>query len=190
MVSPPTSSVAAYTLGPTVTTLSALALRAVRPAPDGGALAKLHCRTTLVDVPNACAPPGYAIKHDTFLPELWKAVARGCVTHERTVFGARGVRYGLDSGIQRDQLHGQRFNLELHNRCGGHGAGREGHSRESGFMENVGLAKLGQSTRKFERDMTDFYLLPLGAVPRLRRPGGLPGPRHCIGIASSRRRRR
>ena len=43
-------------------------------------------------------------------------------------------------------------------------------------MKDVGLAKLGQSTRKFERYMTDFYLLPLGAVPRLRRPGGLPGP--------------
>ena len=190
MESPPTSSVAVHTLGPIVTTPSASAPEVARPAPEGGGLVEVHYLTALVDVPHACAPPGRTIKRDTFLPVLWKAVARGCVTHERTVFGARGVRCGLDSGVQRDQLHGQRINLELHNRCGGHGAGREGHSRESGFMENVGLAKLGQSTRKFERDMTDFYLLPLGAVPRLRRPGGLPGPRHCIGIASSRRRRR
>ena len=151
---------------------------------------EVHYLTALVDVPHACAPPGLTIKRDTFLPVLWKAVAKGCVTHERTVFGALGVRYGLDSGIQRDQLHGQRINLELHNRCGGHGADRKGHSRESGFMEDVGLAKLKQSTRQFEIYMTDFYLLPLGVVPRLRWPGGLPGPRHRIGIASSRRQHR
>ena len=42
-------------------------------------------------------------------------------------------------------------------------------------MEDIGLAKLGRSTRKFERHMTDFYMLPRGALPGLRRPRGLAG---------------
>ena len=57
---------------------------------------------------NACALPGCTIKYDTFLPIMWRAVARGFVEHRYAVFVANGLRHGFEAGVQRHLLRGQR----------------------------------------------------------------------------------
>ena len=40
-----------------------------------------------VEETNACALPGCAIKYDTFIPAMWRAVAHGHVEHEHAAEG-------------------------------------------------------------------------------------------------------
>ena len=56
---------------------------------------------------NACNLPGSTIKYDSFMPVMWRAVARGYVEHDHAVFVANGLRYGFEAGVQREVLKGQ-----------------------------------------------------------------------------------
>ena len=53
-------------------------------AAEGVALLS-HWRSVVEEV-GACALPGVSVKYDTFIPCMWKAVARGFVPHEDAVF--------------------------------------------------------------------------------------------------------
>ena len=69
--------------------------------------------TKLVEEVNACALPGCTIKYEKFLPVMWRAVARGFVSHEHATFVARGLRHGFDAGVQRSKLKGRRARASL-----------------------------------------------------------------------------
>ena len=52
-----------------------------------------------VEETNACALPGCAIKYDTFIPAMWRAVARGFVPHDAACFVGDGLRHGFTAGV-------------------------------------------------------------------------------------------
>ena len=49
---------------------------------------------------NACCMSGCSIRHDTFIPAMWQAVAQGFVSHEHASFCANGLRWGFKAGIE------------------------------------------------------------------------------------------
>ena len=71
-------------------------------------LGVLHELRAQVEATNACCLPGVSIKYETFVPEMWKAVARGFVRHEDALFVADGLRNGYLAGVQRELLQGHR----------------------------------------------------------------------------------
>ena len=70
--------------------------------PEGLALLS-HWRSVVEEV-GACALPGVSVKYDTFIPCMWKAVARGFVPHEDAVFVGDGLRNGFTAGVDVTQL--------------------------------------------------------------------------------------
>ena len=75
--------------------------------PEGLALLS-HWRSVVEEV-GACALPGVSVKYDTFIPCMWKAVARGFVPHEDAVFVGDGLRNGFTAGVDVTQLTGHRW---------------------------------------------------------------------------------
>ncbi len=73
-----------------------------------GALDDLFRLQRLVETENACALPGCTIKYDSFLTCMRRAVSRGYVHTRHAEFVERGLRYGFDCGVQREQLYGKR----------------------------------------------------------------------------------
>ena len=67
-----------------------------------------HWRSVVEEV-GACALPGVSVKYDTFIPCMWKAVARGFVPHEDAVFVGDGLRNGFTAGVDVTQLTGHRW---------------------------------------------------------------------------------
>ena len=75
--------------------------------PEG--LALVSSLASVVRETTACALPGVGIKYDTFIPCMWKAVARGFVRHEDAVFVNNGLRDGFTAGVDVNQLGGHRW---------------------------------------------------------------------------------
>ena len=73
--------------------------------PEGLALLS-HWRSVVEEV-GACALPGVSVKYDTFIPCMWKAVARGFVPHEDAV--GDGLRNGVTAGVDVTRLTGHRW---------------------------------------------------------------------------------
>ena len=135
-----------------------------------GSLDQVHQLTQLVNDHNACALPGCTIKYDSFMRVMWRAVARGYVEHRHAAFVARGLRYGFTAGVQKSELHGQRI--------------FKNYKSAVEAMEQVGRATqkridagkticIGEWSRVHERlrtDVKDFYVCPLGAVPKPLEP--------------------
>ena len=74
-----------------------------------GGLGLLHSLRAQVEATNACTLPGVSIKYETFVPEMWKAVAKGFVKHEHAVFVGEGLRWGFHAGVQVAKHTGHRW---------------------------------------------------------------------------------
>ena len=164
-------------------TLSAWMLRFVaRPSPhpacsslrirgggkDGfAAVAQL---TKLVEETNACALPGCTIKYDSFMPILWRAVQRGWVAHDDAVFVADGLRHGFTAGVQRVELHGQRvFKNYKSAVVAMEQVGRATQARlDSG--KSICLGEWSRVNSRLREEVKEFYIFPLGAVPKPLEP--------------------
>ena len=73
--------------------LATIPVSATSPSSEGlGQLAGLR---HLVQTQGACALPGCTVRYDTFLPVMWRAVARGFVTHADACFVNEGLRHGF-----------------------------------------------------------------------------------------------
>ena len=144
--------------------------KAARPAPVGGGLAEVHRLTSLVEESNACALPGCTIKYDTFLPVMWKAVARGYVKHEHAVFVAHGLRHGFEAGIQRDQLHGQRVFKNYKTAVDAMEQVARATQGRVDTGKTLVLGDWGNLRDTLRETVKDFYLFPLGAVPKPLEP--------------------
>ena len=57
----------------------------------------------------ACALPGCTVRYDTFLPVMWRAVARGFVTHADACFVNEGLRHGFKAGVVVERMSGHRW---------------------------------------------------------------------------------
>ena len=92
--------------------LAMLVTTPTRAAPSSELPEGLALVSTLrmqVEEIGACALPGVALKYDTFMPCMWRAVATGFVKHADAVFVADGLRYGFKAGIDVLRLAGHRW---------------------------------------------------------------------------------
>ena len=126
--------------------------------------------TKLVEEVNACALPGCTIKYDKFLPVMWRAVARGFVSHEHATFVARGLRHGFDAGVQRSKLKGRRVfkNYKSAIDAMDKVAGATQKRIETG--KTLMLGDWVTAKEELFNDVEDFIIFPLGAVPKPLEP--------------------
>ena len=61
-------------------------------------------RWSTVESEGACALPGVSVKYDSFVPIMWRAVARGYVDHDKACFVGDGLRWGFKAGIDVARL--------------------------------------------------------------------------------------
>jgi hypothetical protein len=137
----------------------------------GGGLDLLHTLRAQVEASNACTLPGVSIKYETFIPEMWKAVARGYVRHEHAEFVAEGLRWGFRAGVQVAKHTGHRWFSNYPTAL----AAREAVSRAT--MKRVQTGKtvclgpwstaLGNLLRATFRSS---FIFPLGAVAKPLEP--------------------
>ena len=73
-----------------------------------GSLGQVWRLRSMVEEQNACALPGVAIRYDSFMTVMWRAVSKGFVEQEHAEFVADGLTNGFDCGIDVSQMKGHR----------------------------------------------------------------------------------
>lgn len=121
----------------------------------------------------AFALPGVSIAYDVFIPLLWRAVARGFVSHSHASFVHRGLRWGFDLGFSPAKFPGKRFfnnyssaleassavSSSLHARL---------EARKSYSLFPLDSGSVRASLSSF---LPAWCVFPLGAVPKPSEPG-------------------
>ena len=80
---------------------------ATNPSSEGlGQLAELR---HLVQTQGACSLPGCTVRYETFIPVMWRAVARGYVAHQDACFVNDGLRHGFMAGVAIERMAGHRW---------------------------------------------------------------------------------
>ena len=115
--------------------------------------------------------PGCAVKYDTFMHSMWKAVARGHVPHDKAVFVQSGLRHGFKAGIDTTKMVGQKIFKNYKSAL----EGREAVTRAT--MKRVQAGKtlqLGSWSTALVSSLKAFYaafaVFPMGAVPKPLEP--------------------
>ena len=141
-----------------------------RIASPSNGLARVRQLATQVEESNACSLPGCPIKYDSFLTVMWRAVARGYVEHEHAVFVAQGLKQGFTAGVKREELFGQRIFKNYKSAVDAmEQVGRATQGRiDDG--KTLCLGDWGQVNESLRDEVKDFYVFPLGAVPKPLEP--------------------
>ena len=126
--------------------------------------------TKLVEEVNACALPGCTIKYDNFLPVMWRAVARGFVSHEHATFVAKGLRHGFDAGVQRSKLKGRRVFKNYKSAVDAMDKVATATQKRIETGKTLMLGDWVTAKEELFNDVEDFIIFPLGAVPKPLEP--------------------
>ena len=138
---------------------------------EGEGLAAVARLRKMVEDSTACALPGVGVKYETFIPCMWKAVARGFVKHEDAVFVWKGLRYGFTAGIDVSRMHGHRWFNNYNSAM----EGREQVLRaimkrvDGGKTVLVGLWNT-QLAKGLRASFPATAIFPMGAVPKPLEP--------------------
>ena len=124
----------------------------------------------LVERSNACALPGCTIKYDTFLPIMWRAVARGFVEHRYAVFVANGLRHGFEAGVQRHLLRGQRVFKNYKSAVEAMPQVARATQKRIDSGKTLMLGTWLDKRRDLCDEIRDFFVFPIGAVPKPLEP--------------------
>ena len=124
----------------------------------------------LVERSNACALPGCTIKYDTFLPIMWRAVARGFVEHRYAVFVANGLRHGFEAGGQRHLLRGQRVFKNYKSAVEAMPQVARATQKRIDSGKTLMLGTWLDKRRDLCDEIRDFFVFPIGAVPKPLEP--------------------
>ena len=121
----------------------------------------------------AFALPGVSIAYDVFMPILWRAVARGFVTHSHASFIQSGLRWGFDLGFSPDKFPGKRFFNNYSSALDAHAAVSNNlHARlESHKSYSLFPLDTGSVRSTLSSFLPAWCVFPLGAVPKPNEPG-------------------
>ena len=140
--------------------------------PEGLALLS-HWRSVVEEV-GACALPGVSVKYDTFIPCMWKAVARGFVPHEDAVFVGDGLRNGFTAGVDVTQLTGHRWFTNYKSALEGRDAVTRAIMKR---VESGKTLRLGTMTHTLAEGIKRLFgasaIFPVGAVKKALEAGEL-----------------
>jgi hypothetical protein len=136
----------------------------------GSAFGKVWELTRLVEGSNACALDGCTIKYDAFMPIMWRAVQRGFVEHDHAVFVAEGLRNGFTAGVQRHLLRGQRVFKNYKSAVEAMPQVTRATQKRLGAGKTICLGSWVEMRDALSREIRDFYLFPIGAVPKPLEP--------------------
>ena len=122
-----------------------------------------------VEETNACALPGCAIKYDTFIPAMWRAVARGFVSHDAACFVGDGLRHGFTAGVDVPALArmGNRWFANYNTAVGARVAVRQAIMKRVDRGKTLSLGVwTSQLARQLRDTFTNTFIAPLGAVEK------------------------
>lgn len=125
---------------------------------------------------HACMMPGVNLRFETFVPEMWRAVARGFVRHKHAafiVFTYEGLRWGFRAGFDSSKLFGHRWFKNYPTAL--KGAGRSAVIQAT--LKRVGLEKtpdLGEWSPTLAAAVKQCFhksaIFPMGCVPKPLEP--------------------
>ena len=127
-----------------------------------------------VEETNACALPGCAIKYDTFIPAMWRAVARGFVSHDAACFVGDGLRHGFTAGVDVPALArmGNRWFANYNTAVGARVAVRQAIMKRVDRGKTLSLGVwTSQLARQLRDTFTNTFIAPLGAVEKALEKG-------------------
>ncbi len=127
-----------------------------------------------VEETNACALPGCAIKYDTFIPAMWRAVARGFVSRDAACFVGDGLRHGFTAGVDVPALArmGNRWFANYNTAVGARVAVRQAIMKRVDRGKALSLGVWSPQLAKQLRDtFTNTFIAPLGAVEKALEKG-------------------
>ena len=130
-----------------------------------------------VEETNACALPGCAIKYDTFIPAMWRAVARGFVSHDAACFVGDGLRHGFTAGVDVPALArmGNRWFANYNTAVGARVAVRQAIMKRVDRGKTLSLGVwTSQLARQLRDTFTNTFIAPLGAVEKALERGVCP----------------
>lgn len=139
-----------------------------------GGLSSLVDARRVVEEKGACALPGVSIKYDTFMPEMWRAVQRGFVSHDHAAFVAEGLRYGFRCGVDVSKMVGHRW-FQNYPTTFPHAAHVQGYtaiSKRVAAYKTLDLGLWSNSVGDAMRGMFDSTaIFPVGLTDKRHEPG-------------------